>query len=165
MRKKGRERNAAWAREVIERAPFVTMSMVRPDGTPYGIPISIVVASDISYYFHCAFDGEKIDCLRGNPVVSLSAVSKCSPAYEEDKQNYTMHYRSAVALGRAVEVTDRAEKISALRLLCERFLPRYMEDFDAAIARSLDRTDVWRIDLLEPPVGKEKGVAKPEMHS
>ncbi|MDE6843577.1 MAG: pyridoxamine 5'-phosphate oxidase family protein, partial [Muribaculaceae bacterium] len=59
-------------------------------------------------------------------------------------------------IGRAETVSDREEKIEALRLLCERFLPKFMNHFDEAIARSLDRTTIVKITLTEPPVGKCK---------
>lgn len=156
MRKYRRMRNAEWAMEVFDRAPYVTVSMTRPDGSPYGLPLSVVRKDATTFYFHCADEGEKIDCLRQNPTVSLSAVSRCTPKFEEDKQNFTEYYHSAVALGRISFVDDRQEKTEALRLLCKRFLPGYMNHFDDAIERSLDRTTVVRIDLLEPPVGKSK---------
>lgn len=156
MRKKSRQMSEEWALEVFDRAPFVTMSMIRPDGVAYGLPLSIVRKDARTFYFHCAFEGEKIDCLKKNPWVSLSAVSRCTPKYEEEKQNFTEHYRSAVAVGKAERVEDEREKIMALRLICERFLPKYMDRFDAAIERSLDRTNVIRITLSEPVVGKCK---------
>ena len=156
MRKSDRQKSAEWALEVFDRAPYVTVSMTRPDGTPYGLPLSLVRRDSETFYFHCAADGEKLDCLGVNPVVSLSAVSKCTPRFEEDRNNFTEYYHSAVALGEASIVSDDDEKIMALRLLCERFLPKYMDHFDEAIARSLDRTTVVRIRLLEPPVGKCK---------
>ncbi|MCM1517703.1 MAG: pyridoxamine 5'-phosphate oxidase family protein [Pseudoflavonifractor sp.] len=155
MRKADRRKDAAWALEVFDRAPFVTISMTRPDGTPYGLPLNMVRRDETTLYFHCAAEGEKIDCLRHNPVVSLSAVSKCTPCYEE-KNNFTEHFHSAIAVGRAEFVDDEEEKVEALRLLCERFLPKYMSHFDEAIARSLSRTMVVRITLTEPPVGKSK---------
>lgn len=157
MRKSNRRQSADWACDVFDRAPYVTVSMTRPDGTPYGLPLNLVRRDDHTFYFHCAAEGEKIDCLRHQSIVSLSAVSKCSPRFEEEKRNYTEHYESAIAIGRAEEVTDEAEKIEALRLLCERFLPKHMEHFDTAIARSLGITAVYRITLTEPPVGKKKG--------
>ncbi len=156
MRKGERRRDEAWALEVFDRAPYVTMSMVRPDGTPYGVPLNMVRRDERTLYFHCAGEGEKIDCIRANPTVSLSAVSRCTPKFEEEKQNFTEYFHSAIALGRAEIVTDDAEKIEALRLLCERFLPKYMDHFDDAIARSLARTTVVRITLTEPAVGKCK---------
>lgn len=156
MRKATRRKDAEWALRVFDRAPYVTVSMTRPDGTPYGLPLSLVRRDAETFYFHCAAEGEKLDCLRHSPVVSLSAVSRCTPKFEEEKLNFTEYYDSAVALGRAEEVTDDAEKREALRLLCQRFLPKEMAHFDAAIARSLHRTAVIRITLTEPPRGKSK---------
>lgn len=156
MRKASRQQSAEWAMQVFDRAPYVTVSMSRPDGTPYGLPLSLVRSDERTFYFHCASEGEKIDCLRYNPIVSLSAVSRCTPKFEEEKQNFTEHYDSAIAIGRAEFVDADTEKIKALRLLCERFLPKYMDKFDAAIERSLDVTTVVRITLTELPVGKRK---------
>ncbi len=42
MRKTARQRDAEWALEVFDKAPYVTVSMTRPDGTPYGLPLSVV---------------------------------------------------------------------------------------------------------------------------
>lgn len=156
MRKLSRRKDESWALEVFDRAPFVTLSMIRPDNTPYGLPVSLARKDDTTFYFHCAAEGEKIDCLKNNPVVSLSAVSRCTPHFEEDKQNFTEYYNSAIALGKAEFVTDDAEKTEALRLICKRFLPKFMNHFEAAIARSLDRTTIVRITLTEPAVGKSK---------
>ena len=156
MRKASRKKEAAWALEVFDRAPYVTVSMTREDGTPYGLPLSLARADEKTFYFHCAHEGEKIDCLLKNPVVSLSAVSQCSPRYEAEKNNFTEYYRSAIALGRAERVTDENEKILALRLICERFLSHYMDHFEEAINRSLGITTVVKITLTEPPVGKSK---------
>ena len=156
MRKAQRQRDAVWALEVFDKAPYVTVSMTRPDGTPYGLPLSLVRCGDDRFYFHCAGEGEKLDCLRVNPTVSLSAVSKCTPKFEEEKNNFTEYFHSAVAVGKAEIVDDDSEKELALRLLCERFLPNYMAHFDEAIARSLSRTTIVRITLTELPVGKCK---------
>ncbi len=156
MRKASRQKPEEWALEVFDKAPYVTVSMVRADGTPYGVPLSLVRSDDKTFYFHCANEGEKIDCICSQPIVSLSAVSRCSPRFEEEKNNFTEHYNSAIAIGRAEVVTDSDEKVLALRLLCERFLPKYMQHFDEAVERSLGRTTVVRITLTEPAVGKCK---------
>ncbi len=156
MRKASRQQTAEWALSVFDKAPYVTVSMVRQDGTAYGLPLSLVRKDESTFYFHCASEGEKIDCLKAQPFVSLSAVSKCTPVFEEDKNNYTEHYHSALATGKAEFVMDDSEKIDALRLLCEKFLPKYMAHFDEAIERSLAHTTVVKIILTEPPVGKAK---------
>ena len=156
MRKAARQKDEEWALNVFDRAPFVTMSMIRLDGTPYGLPLSLIRSNRRTFYFHCADEGYKLDCIRANPVVSLSAVSRCTPKFEAEKKNFTMYYDSAIALGEAEIVTDNSEKIMALRLLCQRFLPKHMENFDEAIKRSLERTVVVKITLTEPSVGKSK---------
>lgn len=156
MRKIKRMRDAAWALEVFERAPFITLSMTHSDGTPYAVPISMIRADENTFYFHCAPEGEKIDCILENPKVCITAVSKCTPKFEDEKENFTMYYHSAIAEGRAEIVEDKDEKIEALRLLCERFLPKYMDHFEAAIERSLGITTIVKIKLTEPPVGKCK---------
>lgn len=156
MRKISRKKPTEWALEVFDKAPYVTVSMMREDGTPYGLPLSLVRKDDSTFYFHCAEEGEKIDCLKHSPMVSLSAVSRCTPKFEADKLNFTEYYHSAVAIGKAEKVEDEAEKIEALRMLCMRFLPKYMDHFEDAVSRSLSRTAIFRIKLSEPPVGKSK---------
>lgn len=156
MRRSEEKKDAGWASAVFDKAPYVTVSMVRPDGTPYGVPLNVIRKDAMTFYFHCAAEGEKMDCLAHNPMVSLSAVSKCAPRYEAEKNNFTEYFHSAIAIGKAEIVEDDAEKTEALRLICERFLPKHMEHFDAAVAGSLDRTTVVRITLIESPVGKSK---------
>jgi len=69
---------------------------------------------------------------------------------------FTLQYRSTIAFGKAERVTDTEEKIEALRVISQRFLPKHMDAFDEAAQRSLHRTEVVRITLLSPPTGKRK---------
>lgn len=156
MRRKDRQMDAGFALEVLDKAPYVTVSMTRQDGTPYGLPLSLARTDDKTFYFHCALEGNKLDCIAHNPTVFLSAVSRCTPTVGPRDGNFTLQYKSATAIGKAQLVTDRDEKIAALRAISQRFLPHHMDAFDSAIARSLDRTAVVRITLTEPPVGKRK---------
>lgn len=157
MRRKDREMDAAFALEVLQKAPYVTVSMTRPDGTPYAVPLSLAEGGDgETFYFHCAKEGEKLDCIRHNPVVCLSAVSYCRPVVSPKEGDFTLEYKSAIAMGRAELVEDENEKIEALRAICTRFLPHHMADFDDAVARSLQMTAVVRIKLAGKPQGKRK---------
>ena len=93
---------------------------------------------------------------KAHPEVCLSAVTRCAPTVGSKDGSFTLQYKSAIAFGKAEIVTDDAEKIHGLRLVCERFLPQHMDAFDQSIARSLSRTAVVRITLTEPPTGKRK---------
>ena len=156
MRKASRAMDAAFALEVLDKAPYVTVSFTKPDGTPYGVPLSLARTDDKTFYFHCAMEGEQLDCIAANPMVALSAVTKCAPTVGPKDGSFTLQYKSAMAIGKAEVVTDKDEKIEALRAICLRFLPHHMDAFDDAISRSLERTAVVKITLTAPPTGKRK---------
>ena len=148
--------DAAFALEILDKAPYITVSFTRPDGTPYGVPLSLARTDDKTFYFHCALDGDKLDCIAVNPRVALSAVTRCTPTVGPKDGSFTLQYKSAMAIGKAEIVTDKDEKIEALRAICLRFLPHHRDAFDDAIARSLERTAVVKITLTAPPTGKRK---------
>lgn len=156
MRKASREMPADWALDIMRKAPYITVSFIRPDGTAYGVPLSLASTDDKTWYFHCAPEGDKLDAIAAHPEVCLSAVTKCTPTVGPNDGSFTLQYRSAIAFGRAVLVTDVKEKIAALRAISERFLPQHMDAFDEAIRRSLHRTAVVRITLTASPTGKRK---------
>lgn len=156
MRRKDREMDAAFALEVLDKAPYITVGMTRADGTPYAVPLSLARMDEQTFYFHCASEGEKLDCIKMHPVVCLSAVSQCRPTVGPKDNSFTLQFKSAMAVGKAAIVDDEQEKIEALRLICLRFLPHHMDAFEAAIQESLSQTTVVRITLTEAPVGKQK---------
>lgn len=156
MRKKSREMDAAWALGVMDKAPYITMSMSDGDAMPYAVPLSLARTDEKTFYFHCATEGKKLDMLKANPQVCLTAVSKCKPTVGPKDGSFTLEFQSAIAFGRAEIVEDENEKRVALRAICQRFLPYHMDAFEAALERSMSRTAVVRITLTEPPVGKRK---------
>lgn len=156
MRKKSREMDSQWAIEVMRKAPYITVSFTRADGTAYGVPLSLASKNDHVWYFHCASEGDKLNAIAEHPEVCLSAVTKCQPTIGPKDGSFTLQYRSAIAFGKAEIVTDSDEKILALKLISERFLPKHMAAFEAAVERSLHRTVVVRITLSAPPTGKRK---------
>lgn len=156
MRKKSREMDSQWAIEIMRKAPYITVSFTRTDGTAYGVPLSLASKNDHVWYFHCASEGDKLNAIAEHPEVCLSAVTKCQPTIGPKDGSFTLQYRSAIAFGKAEIVTDSDEKILALKLISERFLPKHMAAFEAAVERSLHRTVVVRITLSAPPTGKRK---------
>lgn len=148
--------DSKWALEVMRKAPYITVSFTMPDGTAYGVPLSLAGTDDNTWYFHSAPEGDKLEAIAAHPEVCLSAVTRCTPTVGPKDNSFTLQYRSAIAFGKAEIVTDDLEKIKGLRAICERFLPDHMDAFDEAVSRSLDRTAVVRITLSEPPAGKRK---------
>ncbi|MBQ4449060.1 MAG: pyridoxamine 5'-phosphate oxidase family protein [Prevotella sp.] len=156
MRKQSRAMDSAWALEVMRKAPYITVSFIDADGKAYGLPLSLATDDNEHWYFHGALEGKKLDAIKAHPEVCLSAVTKCAPTIGPKDGSFTLQYKSAIAFGKAELVEDDTEKIHALRIICERFLPQHMDAFDASIQRSLSRTAVIRITLSAPPTGKRK---------
>ena len=148
--------DSRWALDLMHRAPYITVSFVDADGKAYGLPLSLASEDDVHWYFHCALEGRKLEAIKAHPEVCLSAVTRCTPTVGPRDGSFTLQYKSAIAFGKAEIVADDEEKIHGLRLISRRFLPQHMDAFDKSIARSLARTAVVRISLLEPPVGKRK---------
>lgn len=156
MRKQSREMPAEWALEVLDKAPFITLSMTDSDGSPYAVPLSMARTDERTFYFHGALEGRKMEVLDRNPKVCLSAVTRCRPVVGPKDNSFTLEFKSAIAFGTAEMVTDREEKILGLKAVCRRFLPQHMDAFEAAVERSIERTAVVKVTLTEPPTGKRK---------
>lgn len=144
MRRKDRELSPELALSIADRCGYAVLSLVSKDSLPYAVPVSPARMGGYMY-FHCANEGTKTDIMRENPDVCLVCVGNNQPA--EDK--FTTYFESAIIKGKASEVTDKEEKIAALRVICEKYTPSNMSDFDNAIERSLDRTAVWKISIDE----------------
>lgn len=150
MRRKDRQMPEEFALGVIAKCSFAQVAMTDEKGNPYCVPLSVAEDGG-SIYFHSAFEGTKTDILKRNPKVYVSCVGDVTSAADR----FTTEFESAAFSGTACEVTDIQEKIKALRLICEKYTPDNMENFEDAIAKSLDRTAVWKI-RIENLTGKRK---------
>ena len=131
MHRKDRERDEAFAWEVLKKAPYATLAMTGADGAPYCVPINHV--ADETYrvlYLHCAGAGEKWALLEKEPQVCLTAVSRMSIVPNE----FETSYDSAVVRGQAQVVTDEGERTKALLLLVEALDPKGMGGLAACMA-------------------------------
>ncbi len=144
MRRKDREQSKGFALKVCDECSFAVISMVSDDHKPYSVAVNIVRDNDV-IYFHSAKQGYKNNILAGNPDVCINCVS--SAKVIEDK--FTTEFCSAVITGTASIVTDEKERYSALKQLCERHTPTAMDMFDEQVAKSLNVTELWRIDIIE----------------
>ena len=146
MLRKDRERDAAFAWEVFQKAPYATLSLTDGEGKPYAIPISPVV--DEAYhvvYFHCAGAGRKWTILEKEPPVCLTAVSRAELVPGE----LTTAYDSAVVHGQATVVRDSAEKLYALKLLVQALDPVSMERAVMCADKTMERTMIVKITPRE----------------
>ena len=71
MRRKDRERDRAFAYDVIDRCEYGVAAMAGEGGAPYCVPLSLVRLGD-ALYFHCALEGTKLDCLSSDCWIPVS---------------------------------------------------------------------------------------------
>ena len=147
MRRKDRERDAAFAWEVFDQAPYGVLCLRDGEGG-YGVPVSPARVGE-KVYFHCAQKGKKLDCIDQWPQATLTAVSMVEPDY------FGCKYRSAILRGQVSPVTDAAEKTEALRAISQRYCSGDMGDFDQYLSPRLKATAVFRMDVTEI-TGKER---------
>ena len=150
LRRKDREQTEEFAWQVADAAPFACLGLVTPEGEPYQVPISPAREGNC-FYFHCALEGKKLDCLTANPKVCLSFVTGVEPIPEQ----YTTRYQSALVFGTAYPVTQEEEKRLALKRICQRYAASAMDGYQEEANRLLSRTGIWKIQV-ESITGKEK---------
>ena len=84
VRRKELETTEEQAMAILKRSAYGTLSMVMPDGSPYGVPVNFYLSErENAIFFHCAKDGEKIRCIRHCPKVSVSAVAEYTVVPED----------------------------------------------------------------------------------
>ncbi len=150
MRRKDREMSEDFAINILKNCEYAFISMNDIEGNPYCIPVSPVLENK-TLYFHSAKSGTKTDILKSNNNVCISCVGKTNIVPEK----FTTEYESAIAFGKAYEITDDEYKIHALKLICEKFAKSNMENFNSAIEKSLAITAIWKIEI-ESITGKRK---------
>ena len=172
MRRKDREMNQDFARDVIDHSQFGVLACVTPGGKPYAIPLSIARDGD-TLFFHSAMAGSKVDYLPDGQEVALTFVSHVQvpelfsseelaemanqpgAASKLGSRVFTTEFESACVQGRIYEVTDPTNKLFGLRCICEKFTPEKLAFFELAANGAMKITKVYEI-RIESLTGKRK---------
>ena len=170
MRRKDREMDPNFAREVIDRSQYGVLACVTPGGKPYAIPLSIARDGDL-LFFHSATAGSKVDYLLDGQEVALTFVShvqvpelfgpeelakmanESGAASRLGSKVFTTEFESACVQGKVYELTDPSDKLFGLRCICEKFTPDKMALFELAANGALKITKVYEI-RIESLTGK-----------
>ena len=118
MRRKKQQMPDADAVGVLERGSHGVLAVPGDGGYPYAVPISYVYCGG-KIYMHCAKSGHKLDAVRACGKASFCVVD----ADDVVPEKFTTYYRSVIAFGRVREITDDAEKLSAIRALSAKYCP------------------------------------------
>jgi nitroimidazol reductase NimA-like FMN-containing flavoprotein (pyridoxamine 5'-phosphate oxidase superfamily) len=139
----------AAAFEILKSCNLGTLSMVTPEGLPYGVPINYYYDENANALFlHCALKGKKIDCLKAHPEVSFSVYK--NPVIMEER--FTTHYDSAIISGRAEILDDPDERRTALVALSMALAPSGAYRLAEAVEK------YWKaVAMIKIPIDKIEG--------
>ena len=121
MRRKDRQITDLEAiRAILDKAKVLHLAMIDGD-RPYVVPLNYGYTLEngaLTLYLHSAREGRKLDVLRQNDRVTFVLETNVSQVSGGDIPcKYGEAYASVMGEGRAVLLTDSAEKMAALSIL------------------------------------------------
>ena len=146
MRKQERQTSEEVAFEILANSEYAVLcTLNEADGSPYGVPLSLVVQDKV-IYMHGALEGHKLENLRHDPRVCVTCVGRTQPY----PMQFSTDYESVIATGTAQIVTDREEKIQAMTVFCQKYSPMMNgEALQKKLQGGIDRLVVIRIPVDE----------------
>lgn len=157
IRRKDRALTTEEAYEVIKHTPHAVLCTTDASGQPYGVPISPVLVGDY-LVFHGAADpkGRKWENMRQNPKVSVTFVGRGETASDELPGEFSVNYASAILTGKAMPVTDEAEKKKLATAIAMRHVPQAgAEGIEKYYQAGNKGIQVWKIKI-EKVTGKAR---------
>jgi uncharacterized protein len=152
---------------IIDDAIFCHVGFVS-DGKPAVIPINHWRIGD-QVFFHGSSASRLIGVLCNGEDVCVTVTHLDGLVLARSAFHYSVNYRSAVIFGRAHEVVDEKEKMSALEALIERVSPGRWAEIRIPNAIEMKATRVAALPLTEasakvrsgPPIDDEDDYALP----
>ena len=151
MRRKEKEiRDQADIEAVIEQAQFCRLGLCDGD-MPYVVPMCFGYR-DEKIYIHSAAEGRKVAVLRKNPNVCVQFDVDSEIVENEKPCSWGVGYRSVMAFGKAVFLSDPDQKAAGLEII----MAQYSGGSFELLPGSVDRTAVVEI-TVETMTGKASG--------
>ncbi len=130
MRRKDRELSPELALRILKDNNHGVLSLVLPDGTPYGVPLNYGFDQS-KIIMHAALVGLKMDAIANHPRGCFTVIHKA----EVDSANLQTFYASALAFGPLEVITDPVEKRAYLIKLLAHY---HISETDAQKALEVD---------------------------
>ncbi len=127
-------------------------------GSPVVLPTAYGRDGDTLYLHGSTGAGNLRAAPAGDISVAVTLVD--GVVYARSAMHFSMNYRSAVVRGRAVEVTDQAERVHGLRVIVEHAAPGSWDRVRPPNKKEMAATAVLSLDLTEASVKVRTGGPK-----
>lgn len=130
--------------EILSRCDVMRLAF-RDGDYPYILPLNFGMEEreGIVFYFHGAAEGYKYTLIGREGKASFEADCSHRLVLDGRKGACTMEYESVIGRGRVSEITERAEKLRALRLI----MKHYGREEFAFREEVAERTRVFRLEV------------------
>lgn len=141
MRKKARELTKEEGIRILESGEYGVLGTKDENGYPYTTPLSYVWMNQ-AIYFHCAYEGHKLDNIKNDDRVSFTVVGKTEVLPEK----FSTIYESTIVFGNAT-IIDGEEKIKALKEFINKYSTGFEEKGNQYIMRALEKVCVVKVQV------------------
>jgi len=126
------------------------------DGEPFVIPMSYARVDD-TLYFHGALAGRAMGALGSRGTVCVEVTIVDGLKFGRPPISHGINYRSVVVFGPGREVTDRAEKMAALKAIMEHLMPGRWADIRQTTDGEVAATAVAAVSIAEASAKTSSG--------
>ncbi len=141
LRRADRRMDNSLMETILQNGDYGVMSCMGDNGYGYGVALNYVYY-DNAIYYHCAYEGHKIDAIKNNDKISFLVVTKSSVIPDELRT----HYESVIAFGIA-SLIEGQEKADALYRIGDKYSKGFEDIVKDEIEKLFNSTCVVKIQI------------------
>ncbi len=135
--------------KLLEVSVYGRLATCDVDHQPYITPLNYILIEN-KIYFHCGFDGRKIENIKNNQKVCFE-ISRHGKLYAApNTKNFSMRFWSILVFGKVSQVNDENKKLFVMNRLME----KYASDYDYV---PLTLEDMKTCNLIEISIDEISG--------
>lgn len=133
--------------KIIETCEIIHLGLV-DHGIPYVVPLNFgykIEGEQVTFFFHSALEGKKMDILRENPYVCFEMAGLYKIIKDEIPCEWTAKYESVMGYG-DVSFVHGNEKCAAMDLIMKRYGYEEKPEYTPSV---FSRTAVFKLEVKE----------------
>ena len=134
--------------DIISRCSVIRLGL-SDNGVPYIVPLSFGYKEkdgQITFFFHSAIEGRKIDIMKSNPHVCFELDNLLNIIQGETPCKWSAEYESVIGYGEISFIDDIEEKKSAMDLIVKKYGYAEVPEYSPGI---LARTALYKLSVSE----------------
>ena len=134
--------------EIVEKCDVCRIALA-DNNIPYILPMNYgfeYKGDRLVLYFHGASEGKKHDIISKNPFACFEVDCSHKLIEADEAADYTMEYESVIGNGKISYITEKTEKIKALKLLMKHYAKDKKFTFSDCV---VERVTLFKLEVFE----------------